>query len=97
MYRSSKRHGVNINMTETFFEVKLKKKKIKQRQSLICSKNCEMNNFLAILELCAFYIDYKKVKLTAINFRGRINVNILCKHSLCDFVKIPQMFLAFPC
>ena len=33
-----------------------------------------MNNFLAILELCAFYIEYKKVKITAINFRGRNNV-----------------------
>ena len=50
------------------------KKKIKQRQFLICSKNCEMNNFLAILELCAFYIEYKKVKFTAINFCGRTNV-----------------------
>ena len=30
-----------------------------------------MNNFLAILELCAFYIEYKKIKFTAINFRGR--------------------------
>ena len=33
-----------------------------------------MNNFLAILELCAFYIEYKKVKFTAINFCGRTNV-----------------------
>ena len=33
-----------------------------------------MNNFLAILELCAFYIEYKKVKFTAIKFRGRNNV-----------------------
>ena len=48
-------------------------------------------------KLIAVYIDYKKVKLTTINFHGRTNVNILCKHSLCDFVKIPQMFLAFPC
>ena len=29
-----------------------------------------MNNFLAILELCAFYIEYKKVKFMAINFGG---------------------------
>ena len=33
-----------------------------------------MNDFLAILELCAFYIEYKKVKITAINFRGRNDV-----------------------
>ena len=32
-----------------------------------------MNNFLAILELHAFYIEYKKVKFTAINFHGRTN------------------------
>ena len=32
-----------------------------------------MNNFLAILELCAFYIEYKKVKFMAINFCGRTN------------------------
>ena len=33
-----------------------------------------MNNFFAILELCGFYIEYKKVKLKAINFCGRANV-----------------------
>ena len=33
-----------------------------------------MNNFLAMLELCAFYIEYKKVKFAAINLRGRTNV-----------------------
>ena len=33
-----------------------------------------MNNFLAILELCAFYIEYKKLKFMAINFCGRTNV-----------------------
>ena len=43
-------------------------------RSLICSKICEMNNFLAIQELCAFYIEYKKVKFIAINIRGRTNV-----------------------
>ena len=31
-----------------------------------------MNNFLAFLELCAFYIKFK-VKFMAINFRGRTN------------------------
>ena len=33
-----------------------------------------MNNFLAILELCAFYIENKKLKFTAIDFRGRTNL-----------------------
>ena len=69
---SSKRHGVNINMTLTFFEVKkffLKRKK--QRQKFDLFKNCEMSNFL---ELPAFYIEYKKVKFMAINFRVRTNV-----------------------
>ena len=37
-------------------------------------KNHAMNNFLAILELCAFYIKYKKVKFTAINFCGQTNI-----------------------
>ena len=79
MYRSSKRHGVNINMKQTFFEVKnfFFQKRIKQTQSLICSKNYEINNFLAIVELCAFYIHYKKLKLAAINFHGRTNVNFM--------------------
>ena len=29
-----------------------------------------MNNFLAVLELYGFYIEYKKVEFTTINFRG---------------------------
>ena len=37
-------------------------------------KNCKMNNFLAILELFAFYIERKKVKFKAINFRDETNV-----------------------
>ena len=32
-----------------------------------------MNNFLVSLELRAFSIEFKKVKLTAINFHGRTN------------------------
>ena len=43
----------------------------KQRQSLICLKSCEMNNFSAILDFCAFYIEYKDAKFTGINFRGQ--------------------------
>ena len=58
-----------------------------QRQSLICSKNCEMNNFLAILELCAFYIEYKNAKFTEINFRGRTNVKYLMQTQLLRFCK----------
>ena len=37
-------------------------------------KNCEMNNFLAMPELCAFYIEYKKVNFMAINFCDGTNV-----------------------
>ena len=56
-------------MTKTSFEVKkFFLKRNKQKQSLICLKNCEMNNFLAILELCAFYIEYKNAKFTELTF-----------------------------
>ena len=30
-----------------------------------------MNKYLAILQLCAFYIEYKHVKLKGINFSGQ--------------------------
>ena len=30
-----------------------------------------MNKYLAILQLCAFYIEYKHVKFKAINFSGQ--------------------------
>ena len=33
-----------------------------------------MNNFLAILEFCAFCMEYKNAKFTGINFCGRTNV-----------------------
>ena len=46
-----------------------------------------MNNFLAILELCAFYIECKKVKFTAINFRGRTNVKYFMQRHLLRFCK----------
>ena len=88
MYCSSKRHGVNINMTKTSFEVKkFFLKRNKQKQSLICLKNCEMNNFLAILELCAFYIEYKKVKFMAINFGGWANAKYFMQSHLLRFCK----------
>ena len=46
-----------------------------------------MNNFLAILELRAFYIEYKKVKFTAINFRCRTNVKYFMQIQLLRFCK----------
>ena len=33
-----------------------------------------MNNFLAILEFCAFYVKYKNAKFMGINFCGQTNV-----------------------
>ena len=67
-----------------------------QRQSLICSKNCEMNNFLAILELCAFYIEYKKVKFTAINFLGRISLKYFMQIQLLRFCKVTTKVSSLP-
>ena len=64
-----------------------KKKQKKQRQSLICLKNCEMNNFLATLELCTFYINHKKVKFMAINCRGRTNVKYFMQTHVFQFCK----------
>ena len=88
MYRSSNRHDININMILTFFEVKkFFLRRNKQARSCICSKNCEINNFLQILELCAFYIEYKKVKFMAINFRGRTNVKYFMQTQLLRFCK----------
>ena len=58
---------------------------MKQRQSLICLKNCKMNNFLALLELCVFYIQFKKVEFTAINFRGQTNVKHFRQTQLLRF------------
>ena len=46
-----------------------------------------MNNFLAILELCAFYIEYKRVKFTAINFGGRTNVKYFMQTQSLLFCK----------
>ena len=64
-YSSMHKPDVNI-----FWEEKNFLKRNKQRQSLIWNEHVS-----AILELCTFYIEYKKVKLTVINFRGRTNVN----------------------
>ena len=46
-----------------------------------------MNNFLAILELSAFYIEYQKVKFTAINFLGRISLKYFMQIQLLRFCK----------
>ena len=46
-----------------------------------------MNNFLAILELCAFYIEYKKIKFTEVNFRGQTNVRYFMQTQLFRFCK----------
>ena len=44
-----------------------------------------MNNFLALLELCAFYIEYEKVKAT--NLRGRACVKYFMQAHLLQFCK----------
>ena len=72
-------------------------KRNKQKQSLTFLKNCEMNNFLAILELCAFYIYYKKVKFTGINFRGETNVKYFMQAQLLRFCKDTAKVFPFPC
>ena len=46
-----------------------------------------MTNFLAILESCAFYIEYKKVKFMAINFRGRTNAKYFMQTQILRFSK----------
>ena len=53
-------------------------------------------NHLAILELCTFYIDYKNVNSKQLTLVVKSMLNILCRHSFCDFVKIPQKFLPLP-
>ena len=57
----------------------------KQRQSLICLKQCKMNNVLELLELFAFYIEFKKVKFTTINFRARTNAKHFMQTQLVPF------------
>ena len=48
-----------------------------------------MNNFLAMLEFCTFYIEYKNAKFTELTFVIKTMFNILSKHRFCNFVKIP--------
>ena len=55
-----------------------------------------MNNFLAIREFGAFYIEYKKVKFTAINFRGRTNVKYFMQTQLLRFCKDTTKVFSLP-
>ena len=47
-----------------------------------------MNNFLAILEFCAFFIQYKTAKFTGINFYSRTNVKYFMQTQLLRFCKV---------
>ena len=71
-------------------------KRNKQSQSLICLKNCEINKFLAILELYALYIEYKKVKFTAMNFRGRTNVKYFMQAQVLRLCKDTAKVIFLP-
>ena len=55
---------------------------------MICFKKCEINNFLAILELYAFCIENKKVKFTVMNFRGRNNAKYFMQTQVLRLLKI---------
>ena len=54
-----------------------------------------MNNFLALLEFGAFYIEYKNVKFTTINSRDRTRVKITTKSTyfLPAKKKIPILWI----
>ena len=71
-------------------------KRNKQRQSLICLKSCEMNNFLAILEFYAYYTEYKNAKFTRINVHGRTNVKCFTQTQLLWFCKDTAKVSSFP-
>ena len=55
-----------------------------------------MNNFLAILELCVFYIEYKKVKFMTINFRGRANAKYIIQTHVLRFYKATAKVSSLP-
>ena len=55
-----------------------------------------MNNFLTILELYVFYIEYKKVKFMAISFRGRTNVKYFMQTLLLQSFKDTAKFSSLP-
>ena len=54
-----------------------------------------MNNFLAILEFCAFKMEYKIAKYMEINFRGQTNVKYFMQKQLLRFCK-DTAFFPFP-
>ena len=51
-----------------------------------------MNNFLVILELCAFYIEYNKEHSWQLTFVVEPMLNTLRKDIFCDFVKYRKSF-----
>ena len=55
-----------------------------------------MNNFLEILEFCAFYIEYKNAKFREINFHGRSNVKYFIQTQLLRFCKITSKVPSLP-
>ena len=55
-----------------------------------------MKNFLAILEFCASYIEYKNAKFTGIDFRGRANVKYFMQTKLLRFCKETTKVSSFP-
>ena len=52
--------------------------------------------FLAILEFCAFYIEYKNAKFTEINFRDRTNVKYFMQTQLLRFCKDTSKVSSLP-
>ena len=51
------------------------------------SKQSKINNILAILELCTFYIEYKNVKFGAINFSDQTKIKNFMQAQLLRFCK----------
>ena len=66
---------------KVFFEKKQKKTKFD------LFKKFWKNDFLAILELCAFYIEYVNAKFKETDFRGRNNVKYFMQTQLLRFCK----------
>ena len=56
-----------------------------------------MKNSLSLLELCAFYIEYKKVKVMVISFRGRTKGKYFMQTQLLRFCKDIEKVSPLPC
>ena len=82
--RRKYKRNINIFWGDVLFFLE---KRNKHRQSLICSKSYEMNNYLAILGLCTFYIEHKSVKFKKINFSSRTNVKYFMQTQVLWFCK----------